>query len=164
MALKPLRKPDDKSIVVQFHWLKTSHQKPESDVHRANFAQILSATGLSGDKWGNMLAHRASGLLLQTGQVFTLTANDPAHVPNFDLLRLSWDLLRVISICGAAEEEDIDDDDDVDDDGFSIEASEGMYEEDSGAQIYQWATDVEMVEAVEGEEEEKSVDGVKSPH
>lgn len=108
-----------------------------------------------------MLAHRASGLRLETGQIFTLSANDPAHVPNFDLLQLSWDL-RVISICGAAEEEDIDDDDDVVDDyGFSIDAGEGVYEEDGGAQIYQWAVDVEMEE--EESEEEQSVDGAKSP-
>lgn len=162
MALKPLRKLDDGSVVVQFHWLRAGNRKPDTKAPEADLSAILAASGLDKNSWGNMFAHRASGLRLETGQTFTLSANDPAHVPNFDLLQLSWDLLRVIAICGAAEEEDIDDDDDVvDDDGFSIDAVEGVYEEDGGAQIYQWAADVEMEEE---SEEEQSVDGATSPH
>lgn len=174
MALKPLRKLDDGSVVVQVHWLRTSARKPKDNVHQQNVARILATANLSGDHWGSIVAHRASGLLLKTGQVFTSTANNPSHVPNFDLLQLSWDLLRMISICGAAKEDVDDNDDVVDDDGFGVEANEGMYEEDDGAQIYQWAMDVETVEALEEEEsegegreeeeEEETVDGSKSPH
>jgi hypothetical protein len=71
-------------------------------------------------------------------------------MPNFDLLQLSWDLLRVVSFCGAAEQEDMDDDDDDDDnddyyddedDGFSIKAREGIYEHNA-AQVHQWAAEI----------------------
>ncbi|KAL6903978.1 hypothetical protein GGI43DRAFT_307968 [Trichoderma evansii] len=165
MALKPLRKLDDESVVVQFHWLKAGNKKPDLDVHAINLRDIVTMSGLHHDGWGSMLAHRASGLRLETGQVFILKANDPAHIPNFDLLQLSWDLLRIIAICGAAEEEDADDDDDIDDDGLSIDAVEGIYEANNGAEIYQWAAEVEMEEeGVEEQEEEHSVYGDKSPH
>lgn len=149
MALKPLRKLDDGSIVVQFHWLKAGKLRPAQQQDGVDLDLIFAEAGLESTTWGHMLAHRASGLRLETGQVFTLTASDPAHMPNFDLLQLSWDLLRVISICGAAEEEDVDDDDDNDDyyndhdDGYSIGASDGIYE-DNDAQIHQWAAEVEM--------------------
>lgn len=65
-------------------------------------------------------------------------------------LQLSWDLLRVVSFCGAAEQEDMDDDDDDDDnddyyddedDGFSIKAREGIYEHNA-AQVHQWAAEI----------------------
>ncbi|KAL9477579.1 hypothetical protein ACSS6W_007420 [Trichoderma asperelloides] len=167
LAFKPLRKPDDGSVVVQFHWLKAGKSKASQKVEVADLRQILKKAGLESNTWGTLRAHRASGLQLETGQTFTLKANNPGHVPNFNLLQLSWDLLRVVAICGAAEEE-LDDESDADDGGFSIEASEGIYEEDNGAQIYQWAAEVEMEEEGEEVEEEKeekdSVHGAKSPH
>ncbi|UKZ66149.1 uncharacterized protein TrAtP1_007325 [Trichoderma atroviride] len=150
MGLKPLRKLDDGSVVVQFHWLKAGRLRPAQRQNDVDLDLILAKAGLGSiTTWGYMLAHRASGLRLKTGQVFTLTANDSAHMPNFDLLQLSWDLLRIISICGVVGEENVDDDGDNDDyysdndDGSSIGASEGIYE-NNGAQIYQWAAEVEM--------------------
>ncbi|EHK50256.1 hypothetical protein TRIATDRAFT_303832 [Trichoderma atroviride IMI 206040] len=136
MALKPLRKLDDGSVVVQFHWLKAGRLRPAQRQNDVDLDLILAKAGLGSiTTWGYMLAHRASGLRLKTGQVFTLTANDSAHMPNFDLLQLSWDLRRIISICGVVVEENVDDDGDNDDyynddyysdndDGSSIGASE----------------------------------------
>jgi hypothetical protein len=120
MALKPLRN-NDESVTVQFHWLKPSQSKPtdNGDIFYFKGATAFDTANLGTQQWGNILAHRMSGLFLETGQTFTLTADDPNHVPNFELLKLSWDLLRVIAICGAAAEPTEEDDDDDDYDNYS---------------------------------------------
>ncbi|KAI4149166.1 MAG: hypothetical protein LQ340_004762 [Diploschistes diacapsis] len=53
-----------------------------------------------------------------SGDVITVTAQEPADVPDFEILQLQWDLLRMTALTGAAEdaEDDEDDDDDDDDD------------------------------------------------
>ncbi|UKZ67000.1 uncharacterized protein TrAtP1_008164 [Trichoderma atroviride] len=51
------------------------------------------------------MAYTKGGLPLRTGQTFTLKADKdrPELVPSFELLKLSWDMLRIIAISGAAE-------------------------------------------------------------
>lgn len=70
---------------------------------------ILATAGLSDNTaWGEEgLARRESGLRIETGQTFVLKTDDPENLPSFELLQLSWDLLRIAAICGAAESDDM---------------------------------------------------------
>ncbi|PKK40956.1 hypothetical protein CI102_15192, partial [Trichoderma harzianum] len=155
MALKPLRKLDDGTVQVQLHWLKTSELKP-TQVFNKNM-KIQNAVDSAGigenQSWGTITAHRQSGLPLQTGQVFNLTAKIPDHIPNMEFLQLSWDLLRVAAICGAAEPSDLSDfDDDDDDNGYEVETSSAMYYDDNYAEMSRWAREVENEEEEDREE------------
>ncbi|SPO02565.1 uncharacterized protein DNG_05238 [Cephalotrichum gorgonifer] len=107
MALKPLKVIGDGAVLVQFHWLKGNNLKPhvplEKPYQSLPFTDILAKAGLSDNRaWGSGFAHRRSGIPLRTGQTFVLGARDPERAPNFELLKLSWDLLRVAAISGAA--------------------------------------------------------------
>lgn len=55
--------------------------------------------------WGDILAYGKDGVPLRTGQIFTLKADKdkPELAPSFELLKLSWEMLRIIAISGAAE-------------------------------------------------------------
>lgn len=69
---------------------------------------ILHQAGVMDQRWGDALAHRESGVRIQTVQTFLL----PRHegMPSWDLLEMRWDLLemrwdlvRVAALCGAAD-------------------------------------------------------------
>jgi len=105
-ALKPLKPlgQDNNSIVVQWHWLKPTMFKPKDRTCRYDStATILEKAGLMDKNWGTRLAHRESGVPIRTGQIFTIRADNPEDLPSWDLLELSWNLLRVAAICGAAD-------------------------------------------------------------
>ncbi|RFU77233.1 hypothetical protein TARUN_5014 [Trichoderma arundinaceum] len=152
MALKPLRKIGDNSIEVQLHRLKQGNLRPSSLIpdNQPLYGLLPSGVAENSYCWGGISAHRNSGLQLETGQTFRLRAENPRDVPDFDLLQLSWDLLRVVAICGAAEEQSIEEDDD-DDDDYSYddygnynyeddgnEVNMRMWDEDDYAQLRQW--------------------------
>lgn len=150
-ALKPLRKTQEGAVIVQFHWLKSSNGlKPYTPVEARQeaspFSDILARAGLSdNDAWGDVLAHRKSGLPLQTGQTFVLGAKNPKKAPSFQLLELSWNLLRVGAISGAAEPSELDDDDDEENDpGFAAYLEE--YEQEQWAP---WEESAEQAEELE---------------
>ncbi|KAI5868340.1 hypothetical protein GGS23DRAFT_23621 [Durotheca rogersii] len=103
-ALKPLRE-SEKEVVVQWHWLKRACLKPKQRLATDDF---LAEAGLVDQKWGRGLAHRSSGVAIETGQVFSIRADNPLFLPSFELLRLRWDLLRVATISGASEASDAD--------------------------------------------------------
>ncbi|KAK5659497.1 hypothetical protein OQA88_698 [Cercophora sp. LCS_1] len=121
-ALKPMRHlaPDDRTVVVQWHWLKAPKFEPKKKIHRGDSTDaIFQYCGFRDRDWGTHgLAHRESGIRIRTGQIFRITGGKPEDVPSWDLLELSWNLLRVAAICGAA---DVDDDywDESDDDDES---------------------------------------------
>lgn len=122
-ALKPLRKIDN-GVVVQWHWLKQTTLKPKTLI--ADDDDFLGRAGLVDQAWGEQLAHRRSGMVLKTGQTFTIMADNPDDVPSFELLEMHWDLLRIAAISGAAglvAEDYLDDDEHGDDGGVGV--SEG---------------------------------------
>ncbi|KAL7899457.1 hypothetical protein HDV63DRAFT_403496 [Trichoderma sp. SZMC 28014] len=155
MALKPLRKLDDGSIVVQFHWLKTPGLKLATRLPMDNLDMdrwMHSANLEDNSSWGDMRIHRWSGIPIETGQTFILRATDPSLIPNFELLQLSWDLLRMIAICGAAEPEDLLDDNGSSSEDFGAEAFEtnvSVWNEDNYVQLRHWAGDIESNEELE---------------
>ncbi|KAM0456824.1 hypothetical protein ACHAPV_007115 [Trichoderma viride] len=109
LALKPLRQLDDGSVVVQFHWLKRHQIKPTTQFE-GNFNDLMKKAGLEDNSaWGDILAYGKDGMPLRTGQIFTLKADkdNPELVPSFELLKLSWDMLRIIAISGAAEPKEL---------------------------------------------------------
>lgn len=98
LALKPLRQTAE-GIVVQWHWLKRSVLKP--NVYIRSEMDIIHQAGVMDQRWGDALAHRESGVRIQTGQTFLL----PRHegMPSWELLEMRWDLVRVAALCGAAD-------------------------------------------------------------
>lgn len=113
LALKPLRQTQNE-VVVQWHWLKKAILKPREVIREDQ--DILAQAGLTDQGWGANLAHRQSGVRIQTGQTFAIRAEDQGKLPSFKLLELQWDLLRVAAICGAAEATDKDYDEDYEPD------------------------------------------------
>ena len=116
-ALKPLSQTDT-AITVQFHWLRQTTLQPWNQVDYSGEALLDLANLRTPATWGFGLAHRASGVPIQTGQTFVIWAENPEDLPSFDLLELQWNLLRAAAICGAADvsddEDDMEDDDDDD--------------------------------------------------
>jgi hypothetical protein len=116
LALKPLRQTED-GIVVQWHWLKRVIMKPKVSIRLDQ--DILLQAGLTDQSWGDCLAHRKSGVPIQTGQTFIIRADNPDNLPSWDLLELQWNMLRVAAICGAADVTDdyydLDEEDSVED-------------------------------------------------
>ncbi|KAK1762863.1 hypothetical protein QBC33DRAFT_563466 [Phialemonium atrogriseum] len=126
-ALKPLRKTDNE-VVVQFHWLRDACFLPRDPVFTPaesdDVDEVLARAGLEDNMlWGQRLfAHRRSGRRIKTGQTFVFWAGNLETLPNFELLQLSWELLRVAAISGAVKLTDDLPDDDGDDEVFSIKS------------------------------------------
>ncbi|TPX14515.1 uncharacterized protein E0L32_005479 [Thyridium curvatum] len=99
-ALKPLRETPE-GIIVQWHWLKETFFKPRALIEpEETVQQTVRYSGVEDGSWGNSLAHRPSGVAIQTGQTFLLPAHE--QMPSWDLLQMQWNLLRVAALCGAA--------------------------------------------------------------
>lgn len=99
-ALKPLSQTSNETVV-QWHWLKRSVLRPRTEIGQAQDT-FLHLAGLNDMTWGSCLAHRRSGMPIQTGQMFVIRAEKPEDLPSFELLEMQWNLLRVAAICGAA--------------------------------------------------------------
>jgi hypothetical protein len=146
MALKPLRKMDDGSVVVQFHWLKSHTLKSTTTFEGVDMNDRMLQAGLEDNSaWGDVLMHRKSGLPIETGQTFILKGNGPLLAPSFELLQLSWDLSRIVAISGAAEPVDLSD----------VESDDEDIDEDNFDWVQQWAGRIR--------EDEKPQYGAKSP-
>lgn len=101
-ALKPLS-ATDREVTVQFHWLKRS-RKVTSGEFGSFDAAMQAICGGDTRGWGPpQLAHRPSGLRIETGQLFTIRADTSEQLPSMDLLELQWNLLRVSAMYGAAD-------------------------------------------------------------
>ncbi|KAL6884426.1 hypothetical protein GGI43DRAFT_433389 [Trichoderma evansii] len=152
MALKPLRKTDHGSVVVQLHWLKQPNVTPSTSLQGIDMDEWMQRAGLADNSaWGDNI----SGLSVETGQRFVLSANDPAHVPNFELLQLSWDLLRIMAISGVARLEDLSDYSGSDGDIYH-ESNSGIWSEDGYAQLRSWAEGIQTDEELENNAESSS--------
>lgn len=101
-ALKPLRKQED-GIVVQRHWLKLSTLAPTDKIPiGANLSESVDPQGW-GDDCGNLLVHHKSGRRIKTGHTFVIRAENPEHLPSFDLLEVQWNIARVATISGLSK-------------------------------------------------------------
>ncbi|CAK7274727.1 hypothetical protein SEPCBS119000_006321 [Sporothrix epigloea] len=108
LALRPMQTLDPCTIKVQLHWLRRSARRPTM-LSNGSLDDIsaLCGGGTDFESWGRPpVAHRKSGLPLETGQIFTIRADDPQDLPSFELLEMQWDLLRIAAMSGAAEAQD----------------------------------------------------------
>ncbi|KAL5092758.1 hypothetical protein Trisim1_000495 [Trichoderma cf. simile WF8] len=143
MALKSIGETEN-GVVVQFHWLREGKYKPNSV--GADFETFTTQSGIDQGKcWGYNTAHRTSGLKLDTGQTFTLESDNPAHRPNSQLLKMSWDLRRVAAICGAAVGEPWEESDDEKymDYYSEDETCSSVSEENNYPEVLRWREEVE---------------------
>ncbi|KAK2014453.1 hypothetical protein LZ32DRAFT_690470 [Colletotrichum eremochloae] len=102
-AKKP-RLEQEWSIHIRFHWLrKTDIPTLTSQV---NFSQdpVAKLQDLKGEGGGLVKTFNATtGRLVESGQMFTITADSSDEIPDFDILLLQWDLLRMWRLAGDAD-------------------------------------------------------------
>jgi hypothetical protein len=70
----------------------------------------LSASSHTQIRGGHVkIAHSNTYRPILDGTVIDITAQDKSAIPSWDLFLLQWDLIRMASLCGAAEASDDDD-------------------------------------------------------
>jgi HNH endonuclease len=121
-ALKPLNLSDDKKkLDIQFFW-QPAYKHQSGD--RVNLLKIpKSSKGLSqGQVWEQLQDERKlksyqmavdrPPRIVQSGDTFTLTTDDPIHkpLPSWELLEMQWYLQRLAAMSGTPNL-DLDDDD-----------------------------------------------------
>ncbi|KKP01701.1 hypothetical protein THAR02_06207 [Trichoderma harzianum] len=183
IAFKPLRKSNDSSFIFQVYWLKKSEPKPtELFTNEMSICRVADSAGIvygcaGREGWGRCDTPYYGNLGMETGQIHGLGENYGIEPPSFELLQVSWDLLRVAAICGATQpvfwsdevEEDNNDyyDDDVDygdhhfDDGYDedeMESQPDMYMDKNYAQLLRWAGEIEGQEVGRQEIERQEVE------
>lgn len=133
-ALKPLRQ-EGKQLVVQWHWLKTSPFSPKQAITDSDIMSLSSDL-----KWGAAEVNRQSGVPLETGQTFTIEADDPELLPSLELLELQWNLMRIAAMSGAAQAPAMDffNDDAGEGDEYGL-SSEAQGYEDRYEGKYEWS-------------------------
>ncbi|KAK1992808.1 hypothetical protein LX36DRAFT_644161 [Colletotrichum falcatum] len=108
------------SIDIRFHWLRKT-DVPTLTSH-VDFSQdpVAKLQDLKGEGGGLVKIFNATtGRLVENGQIFTITADSRDEIPDFDILLLQWDLLRMWRLAGGADptiyplDDDYDDDDDA---------------------------------------------------
>ncbi|PNP57594.1 hypothetical protein THARTR1_02592 [Trichoderma harzianum] len=180
IAFKPLRETDTNSLMIQFHWLKKSRLEPaQLFTYGMSFSNVMGAadipdghaSGRGVHGWGEDSSN-SHGLGMETGHIHWLDERFEIGAPSFELLQLSWDLLRVAAICGATKpiystdeaSDDYDDHhggyedgddhyggddgyyDDQVDDGYGddeMESQPDMYCDKDYAQLRRWEEEIE---------------------
>ena len=126
-ALKPLELSyDHKKLTIQFFWQVPTGHKNKSRIDL--LTETASPEGLDFVGEGiflNRCENSASTPRIYSGEVFTLTTDDPEKrpLPSVELLEMQWFLQRLVGMCGAAgwPSLDWDDDDSIEDnDGWCI--------------------------------------------
>ncbi|CAK7218907.1 hypothetical protein SCUCBS95973_003642 [Sporothrix curviconia] len=133
-ALKPVS-ATDREVTVQFHWIKRDNCRALTAKDVLANPNTFMKEICSGDArgWGiPQVAHRQSGARILTGQLFTIRADKPEHLPSMELLQLQWDLMKVASMTGAA---DMYDDYDYDYDNW-MEGNAFEVDEESNGEEY----------------------------
>lgn len=124
-ALRPMEKPDPKTLKVQFYWQrKSSNGVTELDL----LTEPESTRGLYGDREYSFSVptgtFKSNGepeyKAVVSGDAFILTTHDPEGLPlpSWSLLEMQWHLQRIAAMSGAAEVRDYSNpDDDFDAEG-----------------------------------------------
>lgn len=120
-ALRPVDKPDEKTLVLEFHWQKKMEWEGNVDLMNAP----ESSRGLDSYKIGGSSLSIPSGVKgqskkIKSGDTITMTTPDPEKLPlpNWDLLEMHWYLQRIAAMSGAAEDD------------------EGFYRDDDNVEIW----------------------------
>lgn len=131
-GLEPVEKIE-KGIRLRFRWLKrTGLRMREPTQLDADPLQVfLPPPVLDAD--GIVAVHRTeTGRPIVDGEIVDITAEDESAVPNWDLFSLQWDLIRMASLCGAAEDDkdgDVSDDDSDGSDTMDVDSETWLAED-----------------------------------
>ncbi|KAI1377193.1 hypothetical protein F4677DRAFT_459096 [Hypoxylon crocopeplum] len=103
-ALKPVTELEN-GVRVEFHWLQTAGKRVRDHVYldtdpRNVLKDYSDIPGL-----GTMINFKTHRPIL-SGEMFEIISNDESAIPSFDMLKLQWDLLRMVSLNGAIDEPD----------------------------------------------------------
>ncbi|KAJ0161752.1 hypothetical protein CTA2_5652 [Colletotrichum tanaceti] len=103
--VRPAKKrkiPKKWSIQMRFHWLR-----------KTDIPLLTSKVNFSADPITMMQEPAGEGLLrafnattcrqVETGQIFTMTADSQDRLPDYEILLLQWDLLRMWRLAGGAD-------------------------------------------------------------
>jgi hypothetical protein len=114
IGFEPIEKIE-KGIRLRVRWLPKTRLAMNDDVALdLNPRECLQPYS---DQDGHVgIAHSKTYLPIIDGTVIDITAQDESAVPSWDLFSLQWDLIRMASLCGAAEASDNDDWESDDDD------------------------------------------------
>ncbi|KAK1965204.1 hypothetical protein LY78DRAFT_747875 [Colletotrichum sublineola] len=114
--------------------MEHSHTLPlaQEDRHptltpQVNFSQdpVAKLQSLKGEGGGLVKTFNATtGRLVESGQIFTIAAGSSDDIPDFDILLLQWDLLRMWSLAGGADPAIYPLDDYYDDDDTKVPVGE----------------------------------------
>ncbi|UPK91971.1 hypothetical protein LCI18_002906 [Fusarium solani-melongenae] len=119
LAFKPLRSADPNERRIQLHRLKRSPFRVSDFCFHGNPLE----RGRDGEKikaWGDrFLPGEIASIPITTetepGRILTIRADNPADLPDWDMLELQWDLVRVAAFARAGVDDDGDGGDDMDD-------------------------------------------------
>lgn len=98
LAFKPLQSADPNERRLQLHWLKPSPFRIFNSYFYDNPLQHAGINDENAKTWGDRFADMKD---FKTGYVFTIRAENPADLPDWDMLEMQWDLHRVAAIAGA---------------------------------------------------------------
>ena len=123
-ALEPIpRDPKDENQQqsVIFHWLPVIKHSgsikagthPDHEEDPANSSDMSSLS---------MRLHRADGKRVYSGHRIDMKTSDPENLPlpSYELLRLQWDVQRLLRLSAGAEPIELSDDSSDDDDGYGL--------------------------------------------
>ncbi|GJD04911.1 tat pathway signal sequence [Colletotrichum higginsianum] len=101
-AAKKRKIPEKWSIQIRFHWLR-----------KTDVPMLTSKVKFSDDPITMMQEPAGEGLVrafnattcrqVENGQIFTMTADSRDRLPDYDILLLQWDLLRMWRLAGGAD-------------------------------------------------------------
>ena len=105
---------DETSIKLKFHWLTPNTTKFKGQIDfKTNPNAVFKESNFR-------ITHSQTLRPVTGGELITVKAVKPSLLPSWHILALQWDLVRVCSLCAAAEAEDeIEEDEEEDDDAES---------------------------------------------
>jgi hypothetical protein len=143
-AFEPIpRNPDDEdrkqSII--FHWLPTIKHSSMITAETHPEHEESPADSSSGVPTGRRI-YREDGERIRSGERIDMTTNDPQRLPlpSYGLLRLQWDMQRLLHLSAGAEPLELSDDSDDDDDGYDLPVLDSEYAEHCVLYNYQLLT------------------------
>ncbi|RSL52087.1 hypothetical protein CEP54_011112 [Fusarium duplospermum] len=101
LAFKPLRSADPNERRLQLHWLSPSAFRTFNSCFYDNPLQHAGLNAENTKTWGDRFRDRRGQGDFETGHVITIRCDNPADLPDWDMLEMQWDLLRVGAIAGA---------------------------------------------------------------
>ena len=124
-AFEPIpRNPDDEgrkqSII--FHWLPTIKSSDTITAETYPEHEESPADSSNGASTGESLYRSSDGKRILSGERIDMTTNDPQRLPlpSYGLLRLQWDMQRLLHLSAGAEPLHLSDDSDDDDDEYDL--------------------------------------------